>query len=133
MKKKAEAAMETLAELGVRVSRREYEVLRLVAGGRSNGEIARELNIATGTAKIHVRNIFRNNGWRSREETYALAALLGVTAGTERPSMVKLLRACRGVDTSRMTESEVRTRLDYLVKGIRRIAGSQQPGTRLTA
>jgi LuxR family maltose regulon positive regulatory protein len=37
---------------------REREVLRLIAAGRSNPEIAAELVIAVTTVKTHVKNIY---------------------------------------------------------------------------
>jgi ATP/maltotriose-dependent transcriptional regulator MalT len=39
------------------LSGRELEVLRLLAEGRSNQEIARDLFIAVGTVKTHVHNV----------------------------------------------------------------------------
>ncbi|GAA2443742.1 response regulator transcription factor [Actinomadura vinacea] len=47
---------------------REAEVVRLVALGRTNAEIAAELFIAAGTAKTHVANIHRKLGARNRVE-----------------------------------------------------------------
>jgi two-component system NarL family response regulator len=47
---------------------REHEVLRLVARGRSNKEIASELVIAENTVKNHVRNILEKLHLRSRTE-----------------------------------------------------------------
>jgi ATP/maltotriose-dependent transcriptional regulator MalT len=56
------------------LTRREAEVLRLVSLGYTNREIADELVIAEVTAKVHVRNIIRKLGVRSRTEA-AIAAL----------------------------------------------------------
>jgi DNA-binding NarL/FixJ family response regulator len=44
--------------LSVHMSVREIEVLRLIAKGRSNKEIASELGIVEGTVKAHITNIF---------------------------------------------------------------------------
>jgi DNA-binding NarL/FixJ family response regulator len=52
---------------------RETEVLRLVAAGRSNRQIANELFIATKTAGVHVSNILTKLGVTSRTEAAALA------------------------------------------------------------
>jgi DNA-binding NarL/FixJ family response regulator len=52
---------------------REREVLRLVARGRSNGEIGRELFISTKTASVHVSNILAKLGVNSRTEAAAVA------------------------------------------------------------
>jgi DNA-binding CsgD family transcriptional regulator len=45
---------------------REREVLRLLAEGMSNGEIAARLFITQSTAKVHVRHIFEKLGVRTR-------------------------------------------------------------------
>jgi DNA-binding NarL/FixJ family response regulator len=52
---------------------REGEVLRLIAAGRSNGEIAGELFISEATVKTHVNNLFTKAGLRDRAQavTYA--------------------------------------------------------------
>lgn len=50
------------------LSRRELEVLRLMAAGKSNGAIARTLVIAEGTVKQHVKHILRKLMVGSRAE-----------------------------------------------------------------
>jgi DNA-binding CsgD family transcriptional regulator/tetratricopeptide (TPR) repeat protein len=52
---------------------REFEVLRLVAAGRSNREIAAELFISAKTASVHVSNILGKLGVTSRGEAAAAA------------------------------------------------------------
>jgi DNA-binding NarL/FixJ family response regulator len=52
---------------------RESEVLRLVAAGRSNPEIAAELFISAKTASVHVSNILAKLGVGSRGEAAAAA------------------------------------------------------------
>jgi DNA-binding CsgD family transcriptional regulator len=52
---------------------REFEVLRLVAAGRSNREIAAELFISAKTASVHVSNILAKLGVNSRGEAAAAA------------------------------------------------------------
>jgi DNA-binding CsgD family transcriptional regulator len=52
---------------------REFEVLRLVADGRSNPEIAGELFISAKTASVHVSNILGKLGVASRGEAAATA------------------------------------------------------------
>ena len=58
-------------ELGL--TERELEVLRLVAAGRSNREIAGELFISPKTASVHVSNILGKLGVASRGEAAAKA------------------------------------------------------------
>jgi len=52
---------------------RELDVLRLIAEGKSNSEIARQLYITEGTVKTHVNNLFAKAGLRDRAQavTYA--------------------------------------------------------------
>jgi ATP/maltotriose-dependent transcriptional regulator MalT len=55
------------------LTEREFEVLRLVAGGQSNREIAAELFISAKTASVHVSNILAKLGASSRVEAAATA------------------------------------------------------------
>jgi DNA-binding CsgD family transcriptional regulator len=57
---------------------REQEVLRLVALGKSNREIAAELFIAPKTASVHVSNILGKLGAASRTEAAAIAHRQGL-------------------------------------------------------
>ncbi len=52
---------------------REREILALVAAGRSNGEIGRQLFIATKTVSVHVSNILAKLGASGRTEAAAIA------------------------------------------------------------
>jgi DNA-binding CsgD family transcriptional regulator len=52
---------------------RELEVLRLVADGRSNGEIGAQLFVSRKTASVHVSNILRKLGAANRIEAAAIA------------------------------------------------------------
>jgi DNA-binding CsgD family transcriptional regulator/tetratricopeptide (TPR) repeat protein len=58
------------------LTERELEVLRLVAAGRSNREIAAELFISPKTASVHVSNILGKLGVASRGEAAARAHTL---------------------------------------------------------
>jgi DNA-binding NarL/FixJ family response regulator len=55
------------------LTERELEVLRLVAAGRSNRDIAAELFISPKTASVHVSNILGKLGVSSRGEAAATA------------------------------------------------------------
>ncbi len=61
---------------------RELEVLRLLAGGRTNREIATELVISDKTASVHVSHILSKLGVRNRVEAASLAHALGVASLT---------------------------------------------------
>jgi LuxR family maltose regulon positive regulatory protein len=60
------------------LSDRELEVLRLIAAGLSNREIAQKLVITPGTAKWHANNIYGKLGVHSRTQAVALARELGL-------------------------------------------------------
>ena len=59
-------------------SAREIEVLRLVAAGRSNGEIGDELFITRKTAGVHVTHILDKLGVSNRVEAAMAASRLGL-------------------------------------------------------
>ena len=69
-----------LAESIVRpqLSQRERQVLKYLANGRSNKEIARILYISEHTAKAHVRSIMSKLNAGSRTEVTAIATKLGL-------------------------------------------------------
>ncbi|WP_438485472.1 response regulator transcription factor [Streptomyces sp. S186] len=52
---------------------REVEVLRLVAEGQSNPEIARTLHVSTATVKTHINNLFAKAGLRDRAQAIRYA------------------------------------------------------------
>jgi DNA-binding CsgD family transcriptional regulator len=52
--------------------------MRLIAGGRTNREIAREFFLSPRTVDMHVRNIFVKLGCRSRAEATHKAVELGL-------------------------------------------------------
>ena len=57
----------------VRMTEREREVIGLISDGRSNKEIAKDLNIATDTVKSHVRNVMDKLALHSRLQIAAYA------------------------------------------------------------
>lgn len=65
-------AAQSLAEVQTRVmtllTRREVEVLRLMAAGRTNQQIAEELVISPGTVKSHVKRVLRKLNATNRAE-----------------------------------------------------------------
>jgi DNA-binding CsgD family transcriptional regulator len=63
---------------GAGLSRRELEVVRLIAVGRTNREVAQELFLSPRTVDMHVRNILRKLDCRSRVEAAHRAGELGL-------------------------------------------------------
>ncbi|HEY3773853.1 MAG TPA: response regulator transcription factor [Solirubrobacteraceae bacterium] len=57
---------------------REAEVLRLIAAGRSNGEIAAELFVSAATVKTHVNHVFAKIGARDRAQAVHYAYTHGL-------------------------------------------------------
>jgi len=60
------------------LTEREAEVLRLIAAGRSNVEIATELFVGEATVKTHVNRIFAKTGSRDRPQAIAYAHRRGL-------------------------------------------------------
>jgi two-component system, NarL family, nitrate/nitrite response regulator NarL len=60
------------------LSPRERDILRSIARGASNKEIARELGIAETTVKIHVQHVLRKLGLSSRVQAAVAATAHGV-------------------------------------------------------
>lgn len=66
------------ASLAERLSPRERDIVRLIARGLSNKLIARELDIAETTVKIHVQHVFRKLELGSRVQVALFAASAGL-------------------------------------------------------
>ena len=73
--------LEPEPDLGLidQLSARELEVLRLIASGMENGEIAKTLGISPRTAKNHVSNILAKLGLSSRIQAAIYAVRRGLT------------------------------------------------------
>ncbi|MDD2669710.1 MULTISPECIES: two-component system response regulator NarL [Zoogloea] len=64
LRNEAQAAERSLAHL----TEREKDILGCLASGLSNKLIARDLNIAEGTVKVHIKNLLKKLKFRSRLE-----------------------------------------------------------------
>lgn len=62
------------------LSERELEILKLIATGVSNKEIAQKLFISSNTVKVHLRNIFNKIGVTTRTEAAMYAVRIGLVA-----------------------------------------------------
>jgi DNA-binding NarL/FixJ family response regulator len=63
------------------LTRRQIEVLRELAKGLNNKQIAHNLNVTEGTVKIHLATIFRLLNVNSRTEALLLAQKMGLGSG----------------------------------------------------
>ena len=77
-------APELLAEDGVatHLTTREIDVLRLMAEGKTNGDIARALFVSEGTVKFHVKNILRKMHASNRADASARYLRLTLNDGS---------------------------------------------------
>ena len=67
-----------VANSALDLSARQFDVLRLMVGGLSSKNIARELNLAESTVKSHVLVIFRKLGVESRAQAVLAAVRMGL-------------------------------------------------------
>jgi len=70
---------------GEELTPREAEVLRLIAEGRSNREIARALFVSEATVKTHVNRIFAKTGSRDRAQAIRYAYTHGYAEAAPSP------------------------------------------------
>ena len=73
------ARVRSAQHLPAGLSQRELEVLRLIAAGRTNHQIASELSISVNTAMRHVSNIFAKTGVANRAEAASYGHRHGLT------------------------------------------------------
>ncbi len=66
------------AQASLGISQREYEVLRQLAAGRSNKEIALQLSVSPNTVKTHVARLFEKLDAARRTEAILKARELGL-------------------------------------------------------
>lgn len=66
------------AQAALGISPRELAVLTEIAAGRSNKEIARQLDVSPNTVKTHVARLFEKLGAKRRTDAIAKAKELGI-------------------------------------------------------
>jgi DNA-binding CsgD family transcriptional regulator len=74
----AEFAPNTQAQLSLKISAREMEVLERLATGQSNKEIAQALAVSPNTVKTHLANLFEKLDASRRTEALLKARELGL-------------------------------------------------------
>ena len=80
---RANPAQTAIASELNKLSPREREILGFIARGQSNKEIARELDLAESTVKIHVQNILRKLNLTSRVQAAVFAVEHGIVQDPE--------------------------------------------------
>ncbi len=88
------------------LSERELEILRWVATGLSNKEIAARLVLSPNTVKVHLRNIFGKIGVQSRTEATMVAVRQGWVSV---PAEAHAAPVTKGPDAGAESEAEVET------------------------
>ena len=77
----------SVLEQSVRMTRRERQVIGLIAEGMTNKEIAQALHLSTSTVKSHIHNILEKLALRSRVQIAKYAHTSGDYAGEPEPGM----------------------------------------------
>ncbi len=75
----AEVPVTSDAAIPDRLTARELEVLRLVASGRSNREIAQQLVLSLRTVERHINNLYAKIGARGKADATAYAFRHGLS------------------------------------------------------
>ena len=84
----AARTMRVVAETAAHeLTRRELEILRHVAEGHSNGQLAKMLWVTEQTVKFHLSNIYRKLEVANRTEASRWAQLNGLLASPEEPTL----------------------------------------------
>ncbi|MEW6178981.1 MAG: LuxR C-terminal-related transcriptional regulator [Chloroflexota bacterium] len=96
------------------LSEREKEILKLVATGASNKEIAQALYISPNTVKVHLRNIFAKIGVVSRTEATLYAIKIGLIPESVREEINQLTTAESNTAVDAPAAQEVRS---FSIKG----------------
>ena len=71
---------DNVATAAAQLTAREYDVLRLVVQGQTNGEIAHDLRISRSTVKAHIEHILDKLGVSDRTQAAVRAVELGLVA-----------------------------------------------------
>lgn len=66
----------------VGLTAREVDVLRLIAAGKSNLEIAKDLFVSEATVKTHINHVFAKTGARDRAQAVRFAYQHGLVSGS---------------------------------------------------
>ena len=75
------AAASAVSPLAEPIRERELDVLRCIAAGMSNPEIAAQLYLSPNTVKTHVRNLYAKLGVEKRSQALRRARELGLISG----------------------------------------------------
>ena len=74
----SELAIELAQHVGEAVTPREISILKLIAAGNRNKDIAQHLSIAEDTVKGHIKHIMEKLGARDRTQAVAIAVQRGI-------------------------------------------------------